>query len=83
MVTGWVSACGLIQKGVCDILVLTRQRDEIIKIGDDIEIMVVAVQDGKVRLGITAPSGVPVHRLEVYQKIHGASVGQPDLGGEG
>lgn len=64
-------------------LVLSRQRDEIIKIGDDIEIMVIDIRDGKVRLGITAPRSVPVHRLEVYQEIHGASVTQPDLGGEG
>ena len=46
-------------------LVLSRQRDQTIMIGDDIEITVV----DKVRLGITAPKSVPVHRKEVYEAI--------------
>ena len=47
-------------------LVLSRQREEVIKIGDDIEIYVADIQHGKVRLGITAPPGVSIHRKEVY-----------------
>ena len=50
-------------------LVLSRQRDESIMIGDDIEITIVDVRGEKVRLGITAPSHVPVHRKEVYEAI--------------
>ena len=50
-------------------LVLSRQRDETIMIGDDIEITVVDIRGDKVRLGITAPSVVPVHRKEVYDAI--------------
>ncbi len=50
-------------------LVLTRQRDQTIMIGDDIEITVVDIRGDKVRLGITAPSTVPVHRKEVYEAI--------------
>lgn len=50
-------------------LVLSRQRDETIMIGDDIEITVVDIRGDKVRLGITAPSVVPVHRKEVYEAI--------------
>lgn len=50
-------------------LVLSRQRDETIMIGDDIEITVVEIRGDKVRLGITAPASVPVHRKEVYQAI--------------
>ena len=38
-------------------------------IGDDIEIVVVAVRGDKVRLGINAPRHVPVHRKEVYEII--------------
>ena len=38
-------------------------------VGDDIEITVVDVRGDKVRLGINAPSEVPVHRKEVYEKI--------------
>ena len=51
-------------------LVLTRQRHEKIIIGDDIEIVVVEIFEDKVRLGIVAPDEVPVHREEVYHKIH-------------
>lgn len=50
-------------------LVLSRQRDESIMIGDDVEIIIVDIRDGKVRLGITAPKGVSVHRREIYDAI--------------
>lgn len=50
-------------------LVLSRQRDETIMIGDDIEITVVDVRGEKVRLGISAPHRIAVHRKEVYDAI--------------
>ena len=50
-------------------LVLSRQRDESIIIGDNIVITVVAIRGDKVRLGIDAPKEVPVHRREVYEAI--------------
>ncbi|MEZ6244179.1 MAG: carbon storage regulator CsrA [Phycisphaerales bacterium] len=50
-------------------LVLSRQRDETIMIGDDIEITVVDIRGDKVRLGITAPTRIAVHRKEVYDAI--------------
>ena len=50
-------------------LVLSRQRDQTIMIGDDIEITVVDIRGDKVRLGINAPAEVPVHRKEVYEAI--------------
>ena len=50
-------------------LVLSRQRDETIMIGDDIEITVVDIRGDKVRVGINAPSRVAVHRKEVYEAI--------------
>ncbi|MCP4375292.1 MAG: carbon storage regulator CsrA [bacterium] len=50
-------------------LVLSRQRDQTIIIGDDIEITVVDIRGEKVRLGISAPAHVPVHRKEVYDSI--------------
>lgn len=50
-------------------LVLSRQRDETIVIGDEIEITVVDIRGDKVRLGITAPAHIPVHRKEVYEAI--------------
>jgi len=50
-------------------LVLSRQRDESIMIGDDVEIIIVDVRGDKVRLGITAPKCIPVHRREIYDAI--------------
>ncbi len=50
-------------------LVLSRQRDETIMIGDDVEITVVDIRGDKVRLGITAPRHIQVHRKEVYDAI--------------
>ena len=50
-------------------LVLSRQRDETIMIGDDIEITIVDIRGDKVRLGISAPHNIPVHRKEVYEAI--------------
>ena len=52
-------------------LVLSRQRDESIIIGDNIIITIVDIRGDKVRLGIEAPQEVPVHRQEVYEAIHG------------
>ena len=50
-------------------LVLSRQRDETIMIGDNIEITIVDIRGDKCRLGITAPRDVPVHRKEVWLQI--------------
>lgn len=69
-------------------LVLSRQRDESIMIGDDIEITIVDVRGEKVRLGISAPAHVPVHRKEVYEAIKrenqaaAAETGRPPQGVE-
>lgn len=52
-------------------LVLARHTNQKIMIGDDIVIMVtdVNLRTGKVKLGIEAPSNLPVHREEVYEAI--------------
>ena len=50
-------------------LVLSRQRDETIMIGDEIEITVVDIRGDKIRLGISAPARIAVHRKEVYEAI--------------
>lgn len=50
-------------------LVLSRKREEVIMLGDDIRITVVEVRGGKVRIGIEAPDEIPIHRLEVYRRI--------------
>jgi carbon storage regulator len=58
-------------------LVLSRKRDERIVIGDNIVITVVEVRGDKVRLGIEAPSEVPVHRQEVLDAMRRNSESQP------
>ena len=50
-------------------LVLSRQRDERIMIGDDIVVTIVDVRGDKVRLGINAPRRIAVHRKEIYEAI--------------
>ena len=51
-------------------LVLSRKNGERIIIGDDIVITVIEIRSDKVRLGIEA-DGLPIHREEVWAKIHG------------
>lgn len=57
-------------------LVLSRKRDERIVIGDNIVITVVEVRGDKVRLGIEAPSEVPVHRQEIIDAMRRSSDAQ-------
>lgn len=52
-------------------LILSRKRGEEIRIGD-ISVMVVAIKGESVRLGVSAPANVPVHREEIYQLIRRA-----------
>jgi carbon storage regulator len=59
-------------------LVLTRKTNQSIMIGDDVEIMVLAVSRDKIRLGITAPRDVPVFRKEVYVSIQGDGAADGD-----
>ena len=63
-------------------LVLSRRVGEEIVIGGNIRVTVVSVEGGKVRLGVTAPASVPVHRKEVLDRpprplvVEGASLGE-------
>ena len=50
-------------------LILTRKIGETIAIGDDIKIQVIEIKGRQVRLGIKAPSGMAVHREEVFRRI--------------
>ena len=50
-------------------LVLTRKLKEAIQIGDDIEVVVLAIDGDQVKLGIRAPKHVDVHRKEIYLAI--------------
>nr|WP_228731942.1 carbon storage regulator CsrA [Pseudomonas iridis] len=50
-------------------MILTRKPGETIRINDDISVTVLGVSGQQVRLGITAPAEVEVHREEIYQRI--------------
>lgn len=50
-------------------LILTRKAGETIRINDDISITVLGVSGQQVRIGVTAPASVEVHREEIYQRI--------------
>ena len=50
-------------------LVLSRRKDESIIVGKEIEVTIIGVSGKKVRLGITAPKSISVHRKEVYEAI--------------
>lgn len=50
-------------------LVLSRRVGEVLMIGDNIKITVTDVSGNQVKLGIEAPKDIPVHRLEVFNRI--------------
>jgi len=54
-------------------LVLTRRANQSIIIGDDVVVTVLEVRGDQVRIGITAPRDVTVHREEVYRALHEAN----------
>ncbi|RKX98169.1 MAG: carbon storage regulator [Spirochaetes bacterium] len=55
-------------------LVLTRKPHQSIMIGDDIELTIVEVKGEQVKIGISAPKNVKVHRKEVYEAIQKANI---------
>jgi carbon storage regulator len=50
-------------------LILTRKKDESIIINGNIEIQIISIEEGKVKIGINAPKDVEIHRNEVFEKI--------------
>ena len=60
-------------------LVLSRKQGERIRINDSIEVIVLEMRNGTVKLGFNGPADVPIHREEVYQRImaEGAPAASP------
>ncbi|MGH8506317.1 MAG: carbon storage regulator CsrA [Stenotrophobium sp.] len=58
-------------------LILTRRVGESVMIGDDIEITVLGVKGGQVRIGVKAPRDVTVHREEILERIKLEHPAQP------
>lgn len=50
-------------------LILSRKEDESIMIDGSIEVKIISIEDGKVKLGISAPKDVEIHRKEIYLQI--------------
>lgn len=50
-------------------LILTRRPNESLMVGDDVKVTVLGIKGNQVRVGISAPRHVPVHRQEIYEKI--------------
>jgi carbon storage regulator len=50
-------------------LILTRRVGEALKIGSEVTVTVLAVKGNQVRVGITAPKEVAVHRQEIFERI--------------
>jgi carbon storage regulator len=55
-------------------LILTRRAGETFRIGDDIVVTICAINGNSVRVGVSAPREVPVHREEVYQRLMAEAV---------
>lgn len=50
-------------------LILTRKKNESLIINGNIEVRIVALDDGKVKIGIDAPKNIEIHRKEIFEKI--------------
>lgn len=50
-------------------LILTRRVGESLRIGDEVEVIIVGMNGSQVRVGVRAPRNVAVHREEIFQKI--------------
>ena len=59
-------------------LILTRKKGERLIIGDDLVVTVLSISVGHVRIGVTAPKEVPVHREEIHDRIVAEQAAAPN-----
>lgn len=50
-------------------LVLSRKCNESLIIGDNVEVIILEVKDGNIKIGIKAPKNVPIYRNEIYKTM--------------
>jgi carbon storage regulator len=62
-------ACDHLAHGRKQMLVISRRKDDSLMIGDSIEVSIVEIRGDKVRIGVTCPKEMSVHRREVYEAI--------------
>ena len=63
-------------------LILTRKVGEAIRIGDEIEVIITAVDQNKVKVGIRSPRHIPIFREELYQKIQAENREAANIGAD-
>ena len=56
-------------------MIMTRRMGETLMIGNDVTVTVLGVKGTQVRIGVSAPKGVAVHREEIYQRIQAEGEG--------
>lgn len=58
-------------------LILTRRAGETVMIGNDITVTILRTKGNQVRVGVTAPKELPIHREEIYEQIKRAEAAVP------
>lgn len=58
-------------------LILTRRVGETLMIGENVSVTVLGIKGGQIRIGINAPSGIAVHRQEIFDRVARETTARP------